>query len=55
MELKMKKAIAIALLVLGAKYNVELPITQAVKSVIQKKSDPREALLHLFLRARKSE
>ena len=46
---------AAALLVLGAKYKVELPITQAVESVIREKADPKEALLHLFLRTRKSE
>ena len=46
---------AAALLVLGAKYKVELPITQADENVIRKKADPKEALLHLFLRTRKSE
>ena len=44
-----------ALLVLGKKYDTELPITQAVHNVIQEKADPHVALSRLFLRKRKSE
>ena len=44
-----------ALLVLGEKYHVELPITEAVHSVIHEKANPKNALLHLFLRKRKKE
>ncbi len=44
-----------ALLILGAKYHVELPITQAVHDVIQEQANPHEALLQLFLRKQKSE
>lgn len=44
-----------ALLRLGARHGVELPISAAVAAVITRGLDPREALTGLFLRAMKSE
>ena len=44
-----------ALALLGQKHNVELPITDAVRSVIRDGADPKQVLLHLFLREQKSE
>ena len=44
-----------ALLRLGERYGVELPISSAVAGVVKHGLDPREALLQLFLRAMKSE
>ena len=44
-----------ALSLLGHKYNIDLPITEAVRSVIRKHSNPRDVLLRLFLRKQKKE
>ncbi|MBW7457958.1 NAD(P)H-dependent glycerol-3-phosphate dehydrogenase [Paenibacillus sepulcri] len=44
-----------ALLQLSAKYNVELPICQAVDSVLSEGSDPKEQLIKLFMRPVKVE
>ncbi len=44
-----------ALALLGRIHTVDLPITQAVRTVIRDHADPKEILLRLFLRARKSE
>lgn len=44
-----------ALLDLSNRYGVELPITEAVHSIIQEKKNPHEALKNLFLRSTKSE
>ena len=39
-----------ALSLLGKKYGVDLPITEAVRSVIKEHMNPRDVLLQLFLR-----
>ena len=44
-----------ALSLLGKEHNVDLPITEAVRSVIRDHKDPRGVLLHLFLRTQKKE
>lgn len=44
-----------ALLLLGKKYNVELPITNAVNAVVNEKKDPEQVLSALFLRSLKME
>ena len=44
-----------ALSLLGKKYGVDLPITEAVRSVIKEHMNPRDVLLQLFLREQKKE
>jgi glycerol-3-phosphate dehydrogenase (NAD(P)+) len=44
-----------ALLLLGKRYNVELPITNAVNAVVNEKKDPEQVLSALFLRSLKME
>ncbi len=44
-----------ALLKLGEKYNVDLPITKAVNAIINDNKDPKEVLSNLFLRSVKKE
>ena len=44
-----------ALSLLGKEYNVDLPITEAVRSVIKEHANPRDVLLQLFLREQKKE
>ena len=44
-----------ALLRLGEKYHVELPICQAVYDIIYEKKDPEQVLSDLFLRSIKME
>ena len=44
-----------ALLCLGEKYHVELPICQAVYDIIYEKKDPEQVLSDLFLRSIKME
>ena len=44
-----------ALALLGQKHHAELPITDAVRSVIRNGANPKDALLRLFLREQKSE
>ena len=44
-----------ALALLGKKYGAELPITDAVRSVIRDGANPKDVLLRLFLREQKSE
>ena len=44
-----------ALTLLGQKHGVELPITEAVRSVIRDGANPKDVLLCLFLREQKSE
>jgi glycerol-3-phosphate dehydrogenase (NAD(P)+) len=48
-------ATAKALLRLSEQYGVELPICQAVDSVLSEDSDPKEQLVRLFMRPVKSE
>ena len=44
-----------ALSLLGKEYHVDLPITEAVRSVIKEHANPRDVLLQLFLREQKKE
>lgn len=44
-----------ALLLLGKKYHVELPITDAVNAVVNEKKNPGQVLSNLFLRSLKTE
>lgn len=44
-----------ALSLLGKKYGADLPITEAVRSVIKEHVNPRDVLLQLFLREQKKE
>ena len=44
-----------ALVKLGEKYNVDLPITNAINSIVNKNKDPNKVLSELFLRSIKKE